>query len=162
MAISPTIATAPTLGTLLMCWIQIRRDRGIRGTLTLLGRRVWVSIVHVFFMFPQLQNLMYCLVTNHCDDNIGTHSTRPSNTKDRQGSCTCCTCGSRPLYQLVHLVDLVASCRTYVERIKSCVPTWKPMHVVHFFASNSFKMTIEAALVDLLKRLGGYRSTLVC
>jgi len=33
--------------------------------------------------------------------------------------------------------------------------------VVHFFASNSFKTPVEAALVDLLKRLGGCCSTLV-
>ena len=33
--------------------------------------------------------------------------------------------------------------------------------MVHFFASNSFKTPVEAALVDLLKRLGGYYSTSV-
>ena len=35
------------------------------------------------------------------------------------------------------------------------------MCVVHFFASILFKTPVEAALVDLLKRLGGYCSTLV-
>ena len=157
----PANATAWTLGTLLMCCLQIRRDRGIRGTRSLLGRRVYT------YTYFGVHGVVALVVENLC----------------------CWTCGWRLSYQFVNLIKLWTcalgrlicfmsnSCRAnlimsnesyhmelileFMELLHLFWSSWsyvgicKLVHLVNLFSSNSFKLhrACISAYIDMSWRL---------